>query len=296
MADSGPGELQEVDLSNPSLKRVRTRSPESIKRELTGIRAERGKQRAKDKKQKQDQLRRARDEALEREIYGTYPDQQADIDAANAQANAQSSQDSPQDVEEEDIGEEDEEEARRRRLIEESRRKIAEIEKDRPLWEQEAQKRSMREQAEEREREAAQHAQQRASEAERREKERKDREAKLRADREKRQRELDEAIEREREQRRAQEKRSHDQNRWARGPWNIQRALERYKYLCEQFDNAKFGPTKPLTFEDVPWPVLDRSFSVEDIDWAVVEAFFAAIKPHMRFQDYKPFVEKSHRR
>jgi len=35
---------------------------------------------------------------------------------------------------------------------------------------------------------------------------------------------------------------------------------------------------------------------VEDIEWAAVEKFFESVKPHMRLQDYKAFVEKSHRR
>ena len=76
----------EIPGEEPSVKRFRTRSPDSIKRELSGKRAERGKQRAKEKKLKQEQMRRARDEALEAEIYGTYPDQQADIAAAEAAA------------------------------------------------------------------------------------------------------------------------------------------------------------------------------------------------------------------
>src|SRR5712671_42155 len=80
--------------------------------------------------------------------------------------------------------------------------------------------------------------------------------------------------------------------RWARGPWTSQRALERYRVLCESFDEA----AKPasLTFEDIPWPTLSAPFTFgpEDVDWAAVETFFRTVRGHMRAQDYRIFVEK----
>jgi hypothetical protein len=36
--------------------------------------------------------------------------------------------------------------------------------------------------------------------------------------------------------------------------------------------------------------------TVEDVDWSAVERFFATVKTSMRPQDYKDFVERSHRR
>jgi hypothetical protein len=84
--------------------------------------------------------------------------------------------------------------------------------------------------------------------------------------------------------------------RWARGPWTSQRALERYRVLCESFDEA--ARPASLAFEDIPWPTLSAPFAFgpEDIDWAAVETFFRTVRGHMRAQDYRAFVEKSHRR
>ncbi|KIK26975.1 hypothetical protein PISMIDRAFT_675280 [Pisolithus microcarpus 441] len=68
--------------------------------------------------------------------------------------------------------------------------------------------------------------------------------------------------------------------------------------LSEEFDAWKFSPDESITFYDVPWPVLHAPsrLTVEDVDWSAVEAFFDAVKSQMRLQDYKAFVEKSHRR
>lgn len=78
----------------------------------------------------------------------------------------------------------------------------------------------------------------------------------------------------------------------------MQRALERYRALSDTFDVAKFDPENPLAFDGVPWPVLHSPvrLTVEDIDWSAVEAFFEAVRPSMRPQDYRQFVEKSQRR
>jgi len=159
------------------------------------------------------------------------------------------------------------------------------LERDKPLWEEEARKRKIQEEVEEREIRAAKQAR----EAKRLEKERQEREARERAERERLQRE--EAVRKEKERKRAQ-----NRTQWARGPWSVQRALERYRSLSDQFDNTKFNESDPLAFADIPWPVLAISFSVEDIDWSAVENFFESVKQHMRLQDYKVFVEKSHRR
>lgn len=98
-----------------------------------------------------------------------------------------------------------------------------------------------------------------------------------------------------RQQEAAESKRRHTQQqqqqreRFARGPWTSARALERYKTLCETFDVARFDEKAPLAFERVPWPVLMNplTLSVEDIDWSAVEAFFGAVRPSMRSQDFK---------
>jgi hypothetical protein len=180
-------------------------------------------------------------------------------------------------------------------LIAESRRKIAELERDRPLWEEAARARERQEREEEEERQAA-YERRKRDEAEalaRAEEERR-----LEAEREReraRRAEAEAAAKAEAEaakKRRAEAQRA----RWARGPWTSQRALERYRVLCDSFDEA----AKPasLSFEDIPWPTLCAPFTFgpEDIDWAAVETFFRTVRGHMRAQDYRVFVEKSHRR
>jgi hypothetical protein len=107
-----------------------------------------------------------------------------------------------------------------------------------------------------------------------------------------------ERREREAAAKRTREKKRQERQRWESGPWTIPRALDRYKAICETFDNTQFSQSEPLTFEDVPWPVLyaPKSFNVEDVDWSAVERFFEAVKPYVRGDDYRAFVEKSHRR
>jgi hypothetical protein len=188
----------------------------------------------------------------------------------------------------------DDKEARRLEAIAESIAKLAELERDRPLWEAQAKKRQAQEAAEEQARqvkaEERQQAAAREAEAAKRAKaEREEREEKERAD----------ADEREREEAawRRTERRNREA-RWSSGPWTAMRALERYKILCDEFDGIRFSANDPLTFTDVPWPILRAPtwLTVEDVDWTAVEKFFEAVQPHMRVQDYKMFVEKSHRR
>lgn len=244
------------------------------------MREERGRQRAQQKKGWDHKSRKAREDTFIQELFNFHP--------GRFQPPSQSEPEIIFDNSSDEIEEDDPVEAEKRK-IEESRRKIAELEKDRPLWETARRERERREKEEERERQAAKRARERKAEGERKEREYRERLAEEAEERQKR--------EREGRQRREKE-RKHVQNRarWASGPWTIQRALERYRSLCEQFDDAKFSSEDPLTFDDIPWPILHCSFSVEDIEWSVVENFFASVKPHMRIQDYKVFVEKSHRR
>jgi hypothetical protein len=184
-------------------------------------------------------------------------------------------------------------EAIRQAAIEESRRKIAELEKDRPLWEEHARKRQIQERAEDEARRlkaADRRRAEREAEAERIAKVQKD-EQEAREKVEKRRQDREAANRRDRERRQRQQ-------RWASGYWTTQRALERYKDVCEHFDETKFSLSEPLHFDDVPWPVLHQPtrFTVEDVDWASVEKFFDAVKPRMRSQDFKAFVQNSHRR
>ncbi|KAI0329404.1 hypothetical protein GY45DRAFT_1279844 [Cubamyces sp. BRFM 1775] len=188
----------------------------------------------------------------------------------------------------------DEEEARRLAAIEESRRKLAELERDRPVWEAEARKRAAQEKEEEEKRRARRAEEERRAAAAAAEEQRKRQRAEAAAaEAERRARAEKERIARELEARRRRER-----ERWSWGPWTTARAIERYKTLSEEFDAAKFTPQNPVMFETIPWPVLQSpvTLRVEDIDWSSVEDFFAAARRHMRAQDYKVLVEKSHKR
>ncbi|KAI0823676.1 hypothetical protein BC628DRAFT_1324599 [Trametes gibbosa] len=178
--------------------------------------------------------------------------------------------------------------------IAESRRKLAELEKDRPLWEKEEQRRTAQQRAEEEANRLRKEEERRRANAIAREEERqRQRAAAAAAETERRARAEKERIEREREQRRRRER-----ERWSYGPWTTVRAIERYKTLSEAFDTSKFTPENPVMFEIIPWPVLHSpaTLRVEDIEWSAVEDFFEAARNHMRGQDYKVFVEKSHKR
>jgi len=188
----------------------------------------------------------------------------------------------------------DEEDEAHRQAIQESRRKLAELERDRPLWEEQAKQRRLCEEMEQR-------AYRTQAERRRWEEVKKQTEIEIRIrkeceEAETRKCEQEENVRREREIR-DQERRQRRQ-RWSFGPWTTQRALERYRVLSESFDVTKFTFGLPLNVEDVPWPLLQspRYFSVEDVSWDSVERFFEAIRPHLRHQDFKTLVEQSHRR
>lgn len=212
-------------------------------------------------------------------------------------------------------------EATRAATIEESRRKLAELEQDRPMWEDAARRRTASEQPEESAARARANLRRRAAEEaaakELKEREREAQAARQRAAAEKeRRRRAEEAAREEQEQRRRSEetKRKQDEERAQRearrrqqeqrrrsdhfGPWTVARALDLFRETCETFDATKFGPDYPLTFDAVPWPVLvaPTRRAVEDVDWAAVEAFFEAVKPSLRAQEYRQLVEKTQRR
>lgn len=200
----------------------------------------------------------------------------------------------PEEPETQEVRQLDEESTRRSALAE-SIRKLQELEKDKPLWDEAAKRRIQREIAEEDERRAKAEERRRAAawqaELEKRAKvEKEAQEARERAETER--------WERDAAAKRTMEKKRQERQRWESGLWTTSRALDRYKASCETFDNTKFSPSEPLTFEDVPWPVLyaPRSLNVEDVDWSAVEKFFDAIRPYVRVDEYKAFVEKSHRR
>lgn len=183
------------------------------------------------------------------------------------------------------------EEAMRQAELAESIRKMRELNRDKPLWEEQRRKRETRERVEEQERQAKAE-QRRRAEAERQRQQREE------AERQARQVQAETERRDAEERRRQEQRRSRQRQRWESGAWTSHRALERYKVLSEEFDAAKFTPDQPIAFIDIPWPVLHHPsrLTVEDVDWSAVERFFATVKTSMRPQDYKDFVERSHRR
>lgn len=183
-------------------------------------------------------------------------------------------------------------EAARQAEIAQSIRKMRELEKDRPLWEEQKRLREARELAEQEERRTRVEQQRRAEEQRKLREQEAIEQERRRAAAEAERRARDEEL-RHRENRKRRQR-----ERWDSGPWTPIRALERYKMLSEEFDDWKFSPDESIAFHDIPWPVLHApsGLTVEDVDWSAVEAFFDAVKSHMRLQDYKAFVEKSHRR
>lgn len=182
-------------------------------------------------------------------------------------------------------------EAERRASIEESRRKLAELEADRPLWEEQAKKRLTREKAEEEARKARYEDRKRSeamhAEAERRAKKLRDAEA---------EKERLETLRAEREAK-ARQQWSYSQPRRT-GPWTPQRAIEQYKLVSEIFDTRKFTESDPLTIDAIPWPTLlaPNAFTLADINWITVENFCDFYYASARPQDYASFIEKSVRR
>ncbi|KAF8493634.1 hypothetical protein JB92DRAFT_2796827 [Gautieria morchelliformis] len=182
----------------------------------------------------------------------------------------------------------EEEESDRLARIEESKRKLAELEKDKPLWEESARMRRAREM------EAEQLRQREKLMREEEERERQHMEAARRQREEKR--EL-ERLEREREARmREQSKRM-----FIHAPrvllWTFRHALERYLTTSATFDATKFSAgAKPVTFAAIPWPVLHSSISIQDIEWDAVEVFFEKVEVLLSPEEFKELVGKSQRR
>jgi hypothetical protein len=187
--------------------------------------------------------------------------------------------------------EEVDEETARASAIAESRRKMADLERDRPLWEEQARLRRQREEEE------AHAKHQRTQQDARRRNEEKMREEHEARTREDAARVRAEEREREERARRMREFRQQDE-KWYRGSWTRQRALDRYRERCAAFDSTKFGRSDPAYFEMIPWPVLTNPMwlGIEDIDWAAVEKFFQSAKLHMRPDEYRLLLDKSHKR
>ncbi|KAL0957374.1 hypothetical protein HGRIS_001176 [Hohenbuehelia grisea] len=83
---------------------------------------------------------------------------------------------------------------------------------------------------------------------------------------------------------------------WSTGPWTDDRAIERYMVLKRRFQATRFASeTNPLTFEDIPWPVLMRSVHHENITWKNVESFLQVVQQKPDLGSFLDFAKKSFR-
>lgn len=180
----------------------------------------------------------------------------------------------------------EDDEAIRQATIEESKRKLAELERDKPLWEEAARRRKEQELRAEEER----------------------KQAKIRQEEEERKRA---AYRRYREQWEL-ERQSHEleMKKQRKGTqmlvasasirggfrWSARSALERYTQTATQFDSVKYTASNPLIFQSVPWPMLVASFTINDIQWNAVEKFFKTVEGYLPRNEFRDLVEKSHKR
>ncbi|KAF5356448.1 hypothetical protein D9758_009490 [Tetrapyrgos nigripes] len=205
--------------------------------------------------------------------------------------------------------------------LSESRRKILELEADKPKWEEARRKRERAKKEEEertrqrsveeakqrmeairqKEKEARRLKKQKEEEEQRKEEERRKREEAERKRKEaQRRRELKEKLQKENAWREATAKevercRTRDR-KWTR-PWSTDFALIRFKAVMEEFESQKFSTSCPMVLLAIPWPVLlnPSILKLDHIQWDAVEKFFDAIRELMTFSDYKALVDRAHK-
>jgi hypothetical protein len=183
-----------------------------------------------------------------------------------------------------EVNGEDEDAAR----LAESLQKMAALEADRPLWEAAKKKREAYERAQEEQ----QRVKSEARMARQREKHRDEGREETR---------LSQEQDQSREETNYQERARLDRERrarydqWNSGAWTTYRALERYRLVCQYFDETKFSETYPLTFHDIPWPTLQSPLrnSPQDMTWEAVQGFFMVAKAIIRGQAYRDFLKLS---
>ncbi|KAG6817374.1 hypothetical protein H0H87_009561 [Tephrocybe sp. NHM501043] len=82
--------------------------------------------------------------------------------------------------------------------------------------------------------------------------------------------------------------------------WSNSAALARFTLVVEEFENLTYSETHALTFEGIPWPILDnplllKSTQSDVVTWEKVEAFFGYVRGTMMVKDYRKMIEKVHR-
>ena len=178
--------------------------------------------------------------------------------------------------------------------LQESIRKLKELEKDKPVWEEEKQKRRRREAQEEAERIVREQARQR----ERKQKEQVPHRARSRdlLEDENRKSVIDARM---REHLRQLRERKEGKSVNPESSWTSSAAFDRFHHLCKTFDDPAVGKElPPPTFNNIPWPVLFSPVNMDasDITWEEVERFFHAYRLSTSDAECKKMIDDTMKR
>lgn len=124
-------------------------------------------------------------------------------------------------------------------------------------------------------------------------------ERRRRAEEELKEKRRQDSLRREKLHQTAASDRAQRHKRWNDGPWDENRAIERFRQTCRFFDDAKFSAESlPLTWIDIPWPTLEHPnrTKAQDITWESVTKFFHCVRASIRDQNYREFLKTNVRR
>ncbi|KAG6866343.1 hypothetical protein C0991_005264 [Blastosporella zonata] len=286
-------------------KRTRTASPSQVKKILREKKAARREPRMEQRKHNLEAWRMAREEERLRDSFVVPSDVEmpdAPISASQCSVDMNSPSPERQDEPEldystektpvpDDLADNCDPQAAHEAAIEASRRKMAELEKDRVIWEGAAARRREQERMEEAvlKREAA--ARRQAMEAERQEQARQAEEERILREQSAQPQPTSEKILAETQRR---EKIISLHREWYSNAWADDRAFQRYFTLTIAFVKTTFKPGEAsMTALDVPWPMLTQQFTLEEVTTEEVSNFFDALRRRSSADDFRTLVKKS---
>lgn len=92
--------------------------------------------------------------------------------------------------------------------------------------------------------------------------------------------------------------RKRDQLLWGKIVWTDKRALERFEHISSEFKQTKFSEVQPLTFYNIPWPLLvaPEQLEINCVEWANILAFFVSAQATLapKEGEYDALIEKAH--
>ncbi|KAG6844559.1 hypothetical protein H0H87_005901 [Tephrocybe sp. NHM501043] len=284
-------------------KRTRTTSPGEVKKILKEKKAARQKPRVDQRKHDLEARRLAREQERLRDLY-TIPSDVEMPDAPLSQScTVEMASPSPErhfEPEQDDSREKTprpddlahDPQAAHEAAIEASRRKLAELEKDRHIWEEAAARRKERERMEEESLKRDAEARRQAMEAEKRERTRHaEEERKRRGQSAPPQAPTAEKILKERLR---QETVLGWHQAWAAEQWADERAFSRYFALMRAFVDTTFRIGEAsMSALDIPWPMLRQNFILEDVTSEAVADFFGAVRLKISADEFRSLVKKA---